>query len=71
MHVVGVGCGRVGATLSEQLERNGYTVAIIDRKADAFRRLPEGFSGQRFVGVGFDREVLKECEPSVDAEQLV
>lgn len=59
MHVVVVGCGRVGAGLATTLENEGHTVAVIDRQARAFRRLPEGFAGQQIVGVGFDRERLK------------
>lgn len=61
MHVVVVGCGRVGSTLAERLEQEGATVAVVDRRADAFRRLPEGFGGTEHVGVGFDRDVLREA----------
>ena len=45
MHVVVVGCGRVGSGLAVTLEDQGHTVAVIDRRAEAFRRLPEGFTG--------------------------
>lgn len=55
MHVVVVGCGRVGSGLAATLVEAGHSVAIIDRKATAFRRLPENFSGDTIVGVGFDR----------------
>ncbi|CAM8658232.1 TrkA K+ transport systems, NAD-binding component [Acidimicrobiia bacterium] len=55
MHVVVVGCGRVGSGLAATLVSQGHTVAVIDRKATAFRRLPEGFTGDTIVGVGFDR----------------
>lgn len=58
MHVVVVGCGRVGSGLAATLVGQGHTVAIIDRKATAFRRLPEGFTGDTIVGVGFDRTKL-------------
>ncbi len=58
MHVVIVGCGRVGAGLAVGLVDQGHTVAIIDRKPTAFRRLPDGFSGQTLEGIGFDRDVL-------------
>lgn len=55
MHVVVVGCGRVGSGLAATLVESGHSVSIIDRKPTAFRRLPEGFSGDTIVGVGFDR----------------
>ena len=62
MHVVVVGCGRVGSELALSLERSGHSVAVIDKNADAFRkRLPEDFSGQKVVGFGFDRDHLIEA----------
>jgi trk system potassium uptake protein TrkA len=61
VHVVVVGCGRVGSGLAQSVEAAGHTVAIIDRKETAFRRLDPGFSGKRIVGVGFDRDRLDEA----------
>ena len=61
MHVVVVGCGRVGSELAGALERQNHTVAIIDKRKEAFRRLPKGFSGYRVVGFGFDRDTLEEA----------
>ncbi|MEX1217418.1 MAG: TrkA family potassium uptake protein [Acidimicrobiales bacterium] len=59
MHVVVVGCGRVGSGLAVTLVEQGHTVSVIDRKPTAFRRLPENFSGDTIVGVGFDRARLR------------
>ena len=61
MHVVIMGCGRVGSSLAAQLEQRGHTVAIIDRDANAFRRLSKDFQGKSVLGVGFDRETLVEA----------
>ena len=61
MHVVIVGCGRVGSTLGRELVAAGHTVAVIDRKAEAFSRLGESFTGQKIMGIGFDRDVLIEA----------
>ncbi|UMP04003.1 TrkA family potassium uptake protein [Amycolatopsis sp. EV170708-02-1] len=61
MHVVIMGCGRVGASLAAALERLGHEVAIIDKAQQAFRRLGSDFHGQQVVGVGFDRQVLIEA----------
>lgn len=58
MHVVVVGCGRVGSELASSLEAAGHTVAVIDKQATAFRRLPSGFSGKALAGYGFDRDTL-------------
>ncbi len=58
MHVVIVGCGRVGSALARGLVEGGHSVAIIDRKPEAFARLGPDFGGQIIVGIGFDREIL-------------
>jgi trk system potassium uptake protein TrkA len=51
----------VGSGLSRLLEEEGHTVAIVDRQQRAFRRLHAGFSGRTVVGVGFDRDRLREA----------
>lgn len=61
MHIVIVGCGRVGAALTVQLAKAGHSVAIVDKRQDAFDRLPPGFEAKTVVGTGFDREVLEEA----------
>lgn len=61
MHVVIMGCGRVGSALAKSLESKGQTVAIIDQDATAFRRLNADFGGLRVTGVGFDRDTLVEA----------
>ena len=60
MHIVIMGCGRVGSTLAHILEEQGYSVAIIDQDREALRKLRSGFKGKRVVGVGFDQDVLIE-----------
>jgi len=61
VHVVVVGCGRVGSSLAQNLLAGGHTVAVIDRRSEAFRRLPDGFPGQTIQGIGFDRDRLVEA----------
>jgi trk system potassium uptake protein TrkA len=61
VHIVIMGCGRVGSTLAHSLETRGHSVAIIDRDRDAFRRLHPDFTGTAVTGMGFDREVLLEA----------
>jgi trk system potassium uptake protein TrkA len=58
VHVVIMGCGRVGSSLAAALERLGHTVAVIDKDVQAFRRLGQDFHGSQVVGTGFDRTVL-------------
>src|SRR5881396_786682 len=61
MHVVVVGCGRVGSELAVTLESEGHTVAVIDKNRNAFRRLPERWTGRAVLGFGFDREHLEQA----------
>ena len=62
VHIVLVGCGRVGAGLAGTLEEQGHSVAVIDKLKRAFRRLPPGFKGILVEGSGFDRESLVEAQ---------
>jgi trk system potassium uptake protein TrkA len=59
MHVIVVGCGRVGSRLALTLEQAGHSVAVIDKNPSAFRRLPEGWAGRTVTGFGFDRDHLE------------
>jgi trk system potassium uptake protein TrkA len=61
MHVIVVGCGRVGSELAVRLTQAGHDVAIIDKDRRAFRRLPDGWGGASVVGFGFDRDHLEEA----------
>jgi trk system potassium uptake protein TrkA len=61
VHVVIMGCGRVGSTIAHSLEVAGHTVAIVDQDAGAFRRLGPDFQGRQITGVGFDRDTLIEA----------
>src|SRR3954447_962723 len=61
MHVVIMGCGRVGSELTLQLGKAGHNVVIIDKNATAFDRLPPGFDARTIVGLGFDRDILEEA----------
>ncbi|MCG6566455.1 potassium transporter TrkA [Tessaracoccus sp. ZS01] len=59
MHIVIMGCGRVGAMLATGLEKRGHSVGVIDQNPEAFRRLGNDFKGITVEGIGFDREVLE------------
>ena len=61
MHIVVVGCGRVGSGLAMQLSEEGHSVVVIDKNRDAFRRLTR-FSGKTLVGYGFDRDILFQAD---------
>jgi trk system potassium uptake protein TrkA len=61
MHVVIMGCGRVGLATSIALTQRGHSVSVIDKRREAFDRLPPDFKARIVVGVGFDRAVLEEA----------
>jgi trk system potassium uptake protein TrkA len=62
VHVIVVGCGRVGSELALALDRDGHSVAIIDKDRRAFqKRLPERWTGRAVHGFGFDRDHLEQA----------
>ncbi|MEV5535408.1 TrkA family potassium uptake protein [Saccharopolyspora shandongensis] len=61
MHVVIMGCGRVGASLATALQRLDHTVAVVDKNPQSFHRLGKDFRGQQVTGNGFDRDILVEA----------
>lgn len=62
MHVVIMGCGRVGSTIATRLDREGHEVTVIDTDAYAFRRLGSEFKGEKLVGSGFEEPTLEEAD---------
>jgi trk system potassium uptake protein TrkA len=61
VHVIVVGCGRVGSELAINLDKEGHSVAVIDKNRNSFRRLPERWSGRAVHGFGFDRDHLEQA----------
>ena len=61
MHIVIVGCGRVGSGLARELVAEGHSVAVVDKNKKQFRRLGADFAGSMVEGSGFDRDALAEA----------
>ncbi len=61
VHVIVVGCGRVGSELAMGLADTGHSVVIVDKNRDALRRLTR-YHGKTLVGSGFDRDILFKAE---------
>ena len=59
MHVIIMGCGRVGSELANAIA-DEHDVAIIDKNPEAFHAYPPG-SARQIVGLGFDRDVLEDA----------
>lgn len=58
MNVIVVGIGFMGSGLARKLSRQGFNVTAIDQDEAALEKLGSNFSGNRVIGVGFDREIL-------------
>lgn len=61
MHVVIMGCGRVGSRLARRLEKQGHSVAVIDKDPRSFHLLDVDFKGSKVEGIGFDSAVQVEA----------
>ena len=61
MHIIVLGCGRIGSRLATTLEAEQHTVAVVDRDRDAFRRLPERFTGRAVLGNVINQTVLEQA----------
>ena len=62
MHIIVVGCGRLGAELAINLDQAGHSVSLIDKERRGFQRyLPERWSGRAVLGVGYDRSILEQA----------
>lgn len=57
-----VGCGRLGASLANELSNEGENVLIMDEKSNSFRRLSSNFGGLSVVGNGTDLDKLRESK---------
>ncbi|HDP70129.1 MAG TPA: TrkA family potassium uptake protein [Actinobacteria bacterium] len=61
LHIIVVGCGRVGSILAKYLAVEGHNVVVVDKDSRSFRRLGSTFNGLTIEGFGFDEEVLKQA----------
>jgi len=61
VHVVIMGCGRVGSELAARLQAAEHSVAVIDKNPNAFRSLRYGFKGQKVQGYGFDEDAQRQA----------
>jgi trk system potassium uptake protein TrkA len=61
MHIIVLGCGRIGSQLATRLDASDHTVAIVDRDRESFRRLPDRFTGRAVLGNVINRSVLEQA----------
>lgn len=61
MHVIIIGCGRVGAELAKLLSTEGHDVVVVDKNQSSFDRLGKTFNGVTLIGNGFDLNLLRQA----------
>jgi len=61
MHIIIIGCGRVGARLASLLSSSGHTVVVIDKIRRLLNVWNHPSKGKTIEGVGFDRKTLLDA----------
>ncbi|AUG57036.1 MAG TPA: TrkA family potassium uptake protein [Ruminiclostridium sp.] len=61
MHVIIIGCGKVGSRFANVLSEEGHDVVIIDSDSNSFKLLSPDFNGITLTGVPIDQDVLKKA----------
>lgn len=61
VHIVIMGCGRVGSRLATKLDDMGRSVTVIDQDPESFRKLGPNFTGKTIAAIGFDRDALTQA----------
>lgn len=61
MHIIVIGCGKVGSSLAQALAEEGHDIVIVDSDSKAFRALEPDFNGITITGVPIDQDVLKQA----------
>jgi len=61
MHIIIIGCGKVGSKFAQILSEEGHDVVIVDSDPNAFRMLDTRFNVVTITGVPIDQDVLKQA----------
>lgn len=61
-YVVIIGCGRLGASLADEIYGQGNDVCVVDRDRDAFRKLDSSFGGLTEAADAADLETLSRIQ---------
>ena len=70
MHIIIVGCGKVGRTIAEQLNDEKHDITIIDNRESVINRLSEKLDVMGIDGDGSSRDILQEAG-AVTADLLI
>ncbi|MCR5753551.1 MAG: Trk system potassium transporter TrkA, partial [Acetatifactor sp.] len=64
MKIIIVGCGKVGYTLVEQLNREDHDIVVIDEREEKVRSITDDLDAMGIVGNGVSYQVLQEADIS-------
>ena len=70
LNIIIVGCGKVGATLVEQLDKEGHHITIIDKDAEVIQGISNQFDVLGLVGNGASYNMQREAGID-DADLLI
>ena len=70
MHIVVVGCGKVGSRFARLVINEGHDVAVVDSDPKNLKRLEPNFEGIVVRGVPIDQDILREAGTDI-ADALV
>lgn len=58
VHVVIVGCGRLGSSIACRISAQDYNIVVVDIDENAFRKLGASYGGLTVAGDGSDTDIL-------------
>ena len=70
LHIIIVGCGKVGRTLTEQLSSEGHELTLIDQQAHRIQEITNLYDVMGIVGNGANFSIQKEAGVK-DADLLI
>ena len=61
MNIIIVGCGKVGQTLTEQLNEEGNNITVVDLNADKVRAISSRYDVMGIVGNGATHRIQQDA----------
>ena len=61
LNIIIVGCGKVGASLTEQLYKEGHDITLVDRSSDRLQALTDMYDVMGIVGNGASYKIQREA----------
>ena len=61
MQIIVVGCGNVGATLTQQLSKEGHNITVIEEKSHVLQNVVNSYDVMGIVGNGASYSIMKDA----------